>query len=100
MLESNTLRLVNVPIDEMANTIREIIATELQKVSSFITVVPKDDSEELMTRQEVSNLLKVSFTTLYWWDKENILQPQRLRRRLYYLRSEVMNKLNNIKNVA
>lgn len=82
--------------------IEGITSTEL--IAQIETVVKelliKNDSEketvqdELLTRKEVSKILNVSLMTLNRWDKQNILKPSRIGRRVRYLKSNVMASLN------
>ena len=51
---------------------------------------------ELMTRQEVADYFKISFPTLHQWTKNGILSGYRTGNRVYYIRSEVENRLIRI----
>ncbi|MDL5511726.1 helix-turn-helix domain-containing protein [Arenibacter sp. M-2] len=51
---------------------------------------------ELMTRQEVTNYLKISFPTLHQWTKNGILSGYRTGNRVYYKRSEIESRLVRI----
>ena len=63
------INLVNVPLEVMANTIREIVVSEIQKVKELISLTPKEDeTDKILTREEVCKLLKVSPTTLFNWN--------------------------------
>ena len=90
MLVQN-INLVHVTLEDMANTIREIVASELQKVKGLIIPTPKDDSDNIMTREEVCKLLKVSNTTLFNWNNEKILVNFKIGRRVYYKKEDVIN---------
>jgi hypothetical protein len=100
MLVQN-INLVHVTLEDMANTIREIVASELQKVKSLITESPlEDDSDKVMTREQVSKFLGVSFTTLFNWNNEGILKNYKVGRRVYYKREDVINLGNPLKAVS
>lgn len=97
----NHINLVNVSLDVMASTIREIVTSELQKVKELISVTPKeDDSDKVFTRKEVGKLLKVSMTTLFNWNNDKTLVNYKVGRRVYYNKSDVMAKLNPIRSVS
>lgn len=97
-MTKNNISLVNVPLDVMANTIREIVVSELQKVKEFISISPKEeDSEKILTRDEVCKLLDVSYTTLYNWNNDGILVNHKVGSRVYYNKLDVMAKFNNQK---
>lgn len=100
MLVQN-INLVHVTLEDMANTIREIVASELQKVKSLITESPLEDNlDKVMTREQVSKLLGVSFTTLFNWNNEGILKNYKVGRRVYYKREDVINLGNPLKAVS
>ena len=95
MLTQN-INIVNVSLEDMANTLREIVASELQKVKSLLTETPKDDSDKIMTREEVCKLLKVSNTTLFHWNNDKVLVNNKIGRRVYYMKADVMARLTNL----
>lgn len=95
------INLVNVPLEVMANTIREIVVSEIQKVKELISLTPKEDeTDKILTREEVCNLLKVSPTTLFNWNNDKILVNYKVGRRVYYNKSDVLVLLNPVKEVS
>lgn len=90
----SNLKIVTVPLEDMAAIIREIVASGLQKINILTNPIKQEDSDELLSRAEVCKLLKVSFTTLFHWNNSNILTHNKIGTRVYYKRAEVMNKLN------
>ena len=99
MLTQN-INIVNVSLEDMANTLREIVASELQKVKSLLTETPKDESDKILTREEVCKLLKVSTTTLFHWNNDKVLVNHKIGRRVYYMKADVMAKLNPLRLVS
>ena len=100
-MAENHINLVNVPLEVMANTIREILVSELQKVKELISLTPKeDDSDKILTREEVCKLLKVSLTTLFNWNNDKTLVNYKVGRRVYYMKTDVLALLNPIKAVS
>ena len=53
-------------------------------------------TEELMTRDEVSEYLKVSLTTIWIWSKKGILNSYRIGNKVYYKKIEIENTLVKI----
>ncbi|MEN9981870.1 MAG: hypothetical protein RL542_1657 [Bacteroidota bacterium] len=95
------INLVNVPLEVMANTIREIVVSEIQKVKELISLTPKEeDSDKILTREEVCKLLKVSYTTLFNWNNDKTLVNYKVGRRVYYNKSDVLAILNPLKEVS
>ncbi len=82
--------------------IEGITATELIEQIEIVVkqLLVKNDFEnetiqdELLTRKEVAEILGVSLMTLNRWDKQSILKPSRIGRKVRYLKSDVMSSLN------
>jgi hypothetical protein len=95
------LNLVHVSIEDMTSIMREVVATELQKVKELISITPKEDeSDKILTREEVSKLLKVSLTTLFNWNNDKTLVNYKVGRRVFYMKTDVLALLNPIKAVS
>lgn len=93
------IQVFQLSLEELSTMIRQAVATEL-KVVNITTPIPIDDSDKILTRKEVCKLLKVSTTTLFHWNKNKTLENNKVGRRVYYMKLDVMRKLNNLKNVA
>ena len=94
------IQMNQLSLEEFTTMIRESVATELQKVSNLIKKNPTDDSDNVMTREEVCKLLKVSNTTLFNWNNEKILVNFKVGRRVYYKRQDVINLSHPLKAVS
>jgi predicted DNA-binding transcriptional regulator AlpA len=94
------INLVQVSLDDMSSVIRNIIAEEINKAQNFISAPPKKESDNFLSREDVCKLLKVSQTTLFHWNRNKTLTNQKLGRRVYYLESDVKEKLINPKTAA
>lgn len=55
----------------------------------------EEQQKQVLTRKEVQELLSVSATTLYNWEKSGVLIPKRLGHRVYYTDEIITNFLNN-----
>ncbi len=93
------IQVFQLSLEELSTIIREAVATELNLVNSKAPT-PKDDSDKIMTREEVCKLLKVSTTTLFHWNNDKVLVNYKIGRRVYYMKADVMAKLTNLKIVA
>jgi hypothetical protein len=97
-MEIKNLNLVNVPLETLADTIREIVASELQKVMELnISSKTNDSTDEILTRDEVCRLLKISNTTLFNWNNNKILENHKIGHRVYYQKSDVLALLKPLK---
>ncbi len=90
-MEIKNLNLVNVPLDVLTDTIRDIVASELQKVMVLSTSSNKNENvDEILTRKQVCKLLKISNSTLFNWNNNKILENHKIGHRVYYKKSDVL----------
>jgi hypothetical protein len=94
------IQVFQLSIEDLSTMIRQSVAKELQKVSNFNSTTPKDDSDNIMTREDVCKLLKVSNTTLFNWNNDKILVNHKIGRRVYYMRADVLALINPHKAVS
>ena len=94
------IQVFQLSVEDLSTMIRQSVASELQKVSNFISQTPKDESDKILTREEVCKLLKVSTTTLFNWNNDKILENHKVGRRVYYKKSDVLAKLNPLRAVS
>lgn len=64
-------------------------------IKSYIEDNHNQEPEKLLTREETAKFLKVSLPTLNNWTKAKVLTPHHIGRRVYYKKSEIINKLKN-----
>ncbi|MDP9956854.1 hypothetical protein J2X97_002513 [Epilithonimonas hungarica] len=86
----NNLEFVQVPKGEFFKEIESLIYRALENIK---TQQPEKE-KELYTRQEVAMLLKVSYPTLFNWNKNKILVSKKIGSRVYYAKSDVMTFFN------
>ena len=96
----NHINLVNVPLDVMTSTIREIVSSELQKVKNLFAEAPKDVLVPTLNRKQVCILLGVCEGTLHNWNKNKILVNFKAGRKVLYRESDVLAILNPLKEVS
>lgn len=95
------IQVFQLSIEDLSTMIRQSVATELQKVSNFISTTPKDDdSDKILTRKEVCELFGVTEATLFNWNNEKILVNYKVGRRVYYKKSDVLALLNPLNAVS
>lgn len=83
----NTLQLVQVPKDELIKEIENVVMKVLEALN---VGKQKENEKELYTRKEVMDLLTVTDTTLYNWNKKKILTTKKIGHRVYYIREDVL----------
>lgn len=82
----NTLQLVHVPKEELITEIEKVVI----KVLEALKFGQPEKEKELYTRQEAMELLGVTYSTLFNWNKKKILIAQKIGHRVYYAREEVL----------
>lgn len=85
--------IVTLTVGQLEEIIRNVLSVELQKQISSTPTGTEKESDELLTREAVSKMLKVSFPTLWSWDKNGILMAKRMGTRVFYEKADVMAQL-------
>ncbi|SFE43019.1 helix-turn-helix domain-containing protein [Flavobacterium xueshanense] len=87
---------VQLSVGDLQQLISEAVKEEITKITKVIQLQPQKEIPELLTREEVAKILKVSYTTLFHWNNSGELSAQKIGKRVYYQRTIIMNKLNNV----
>lgn len=58
--------------------------------SMQISKQPEVKEEEVMTRQQVMDYLRIKPTTLFNWNRKGILVPSKIGRKVYYKKSDIL----------
>ncbi len=53
----------------------------------------KKKADKLLTRKQAAKLLQVSLTTLFHWNNSGELLAQKIGRKVYYHKDEIMKKI-------
>lgn len=88
--------MINLSVDDLTKLISNCVKAELQNLNEVISTNSNPETDELLSRAETGKLLRVSFTTLWHWDNDKTLPAQKIGGRVYYQKSVIMNKLNNV----
>jgi predicted DNA-binding transcriptional regulator AlpA len=78
-----------VSITLTAEDLREFAERIANETLARANNLSADDSEPLLTRDQVSKLLGVNLATLWRWERDNYLMPKRFGRRCRYRQSDV-----------
>ena len=79
-------------IDELRQVINEEVSTVLDQRT---IEKPDNETDKLLSIDEVSDLLKVSKVTIHKWKRKGILPYCRMGRRIYFKESEIFNSLKH-----
>lgn len=80
--------LVTLTTEELKDIIYQCIEQHFSNVNH------KPEMEKIMNRKEVSKILGVSLVTLNQWVKEGRIKQQKIKSRVYFKESEILNALN------
>jgi hypothetical protein len=87
--------LVQLSVKDLTDLIATSVSSELQKFEKLFKPISKDSEQEtLLSRKETSELLKLSYTSLWKLNCNGILKTKKIGSRVLYLRSDVFNQLN------
>ncbi len=90
------MKIVTISTDELKQLISEVVSQELKILIGNDFSDNKSDDKIYYTRDEVSKLLNVSFVTLHKWEKNKILVPVKIGKRVLYHRDVIHKKQNSI----
>ncbi|MFG6686247.1 helix-turn-helix domain-containing protein [Mariniflexile sp. HNIBRBA6329] len=95
----NNIQFFQMSMDDLKALIKEAVKSgttpPINNTNGVNTTSSSDDGKEWYTREEVKDLLKVSFTTLWKYNKEGVLKAKKIGSRVYYLKTDLFNLLNN-----
>jgi hypothetical protein len=94
-MTEKSVQLIQMNISELTEIISNCVAKQLEKIGNLNTQ-PQKPETEILTREEVKDLLKVSFTSLWKYNKQKTLIARKANGKVFYMRSDVMNLLNNV----
>lgn len=93
-MNTQTFQIVNLSVSDLTELISNCVKAEFQKVVS-LAIQPQKIETEILTREEVKDLLKISYTSLWKYNKQKTLVAKKANGKVFYMRQDVMNLLNN-----
>ena len=94
-MQNNAILLQNLTVEQLQQLIGTSVKNgilELQK-----ELQSKDNSEELMTRDETCKFLKIDSSTLWAWTNNGKVKAYGIGARRYYKKTEIMECLTLLK---
>lgn len=92
-MQNNNTMVVQLTVDQLQDIISNAITLGLQEHQKSIMLNDDTESDKLLTREDVSNLLKVSYPTLWAWNKNGILTAKKIGKKVFYKKEDVMGQL-------
>lgn len=89
----NAILLHNLAPKDLQELIENTVSKQLE---TLVKNLPIENQDELLTRAEASNLLKINITTLHNWTKKGSIIAYGIGNRVYYKRGELMGSLIRI----
>ena len=80
--------LQNVSSEQLTELITNVFKTQLQDFKKELS--NQNENEDLLTREQVLELLKINASTLWHWQNKGRITVYKFANKCYYKRSELM----------
>jgi hypothetical protein len=94
-MQNNAILLQNLTVEQLQQLIGTSVRNGIFELQKELQI--KDNSEELMTRDETCQFLKIDSSTLWAWTNQQKIKAYGIGARRYYKRSELMECLTLLK---
>ncbi|MDP3352975.1 MAG: helix-turn-helix domain-containing protein [Flavobacteriaceae bacterium] len=94
-MQKNSILLENLSVDQLQEMIDTSIKNGIQNQQKEFQF--KNEQEELLTREETCQFLKIDSSTLWAWTNKGKVKAYGIGARRYYKRSELMECLTLLK---
>ncbi len=93
----NSIILEQVNLHQLENIISIAVKKGIELQVSQTTTTT--EQTELLTRNEVCDLLHITLPTLHQWTKEGVVTGYRIGTRIRYKRAEILATLNKVQQI-
>ena len=94
-MQTNSILLETLTVEQLQQLIGTSVKNGIQELQKELQT--KDTSEELMTRDETCQFLKIDSSTLWAWTNQQKVKAYGIGARRYYKRSELLECLTLLK---
>lgn len=91
----NSILLQNVSPEQFTELITNVFKTQLEDFKKELNTQTTND--DLMSREQVLELLQINASTLYLWQNKGKIPVYKFSNKCYYKRSEIMECLTQLK---
>lgn len=91
----NSIILQNVSAEQFTELMTNVFKTQLEAFKKEFTTQAEND--DLMTREQVLELLKINASTLWHWQNKGRITVYKFANKCYYKRSELMATITPLK---
>ena len=94
-MQNNAILLESLTVEQLQQLIGTSVKNGIVELQKELQT--KDNSEELMTREETCQFLKIDSSTLWAWTNQQKVKAYGIGARRYYKRSELLECLTLLK---
>ncbi len=94
MIKRELVQVENISVEELTEIIAEKLADKIE--TRIAKLISSQNDEELLTRAETAEFLKINSTTLWHWTKKGKVTAYGIGNRVYYKRGELKKALIQI----
>lgn len=87
-MNTNSILLQNLSTDQLTDLIGNVFDTKLKAFQENQNT--KTENDDLMTREQVLELLQINASTLWHWQNKGRITVYKFANKCYYKRSELM----------
>ena len=91
MTKRDIVQIENISVDELTEIIAEKLVDKLE--ARIAKIIASQNDEELLSRSETADYLKIDSSTLWSWTKRGKIQAYGIGARVYYKRGEIKKAL-------
>ena len=91
---TKTVQITEVTVDELADAVADKL---MFKIENYLKELSKKQNDEILTRQEVADYLRINLVTIHSWNKHGILNPIRMGNRIFYKKQDILDVLEQQK---
>jgi len=92
---TKSILIQNVSTDQLTELITNVFKTQLEDFKKEFTTQTEND--DLMTRDQVLELLQINASTLWHWQNKGRITVYKFANKCYYKRSELMATITPLK---
>ena len=89
-METNSILLQNLSTEQLTDLIGNVFDTKLKAFQENQNTKTKTENDDLMTREQVLELLQINASTLWHWQNKGRITVYKFANKCYYKRSELM----------
>jgi ferric iron reductase protein FhuF len=85
--------LINTSKQDLLQAVEGVLEFRFTEMLKELKSQREKPSEDILTRKALKDLLDISYPTMAEWEKQGILRRRTMGKRVYYLKSEILEGL-------